>query len=696
MRSRQRFLCLTALLWPVASTPSWAAGFFVPEASPEGDAIALAAAPNGTLYAATSASIYALGPESETWAPRGAQPGPITTLQVAPSRELWALGANATFVSDDDGISWSEAPSPGAVIQHIAFEADGGILAATSTGLYRSARRGEPWQLLSLTTSPVGPILVRAAGEIWTSVADVLFVSHDGGSHWTRVAALGAAPSILVAHPTDGVYVTFPHDIVFHVTTLGSFSPVGALNHEVLDIFVVPNGLLCACVGAFDGYRDDGGIYRTTDNGDTWRLVSGPAHSTSTFVARPDGSVFALCGAGGTICPFDGGGVLRSTDSGGTWAPFGRGLGRAWVSSIVVDANGPNIVAAAGGEIWSSVDRGATWNQLADVYPLHCEARLPEVTARGGVVVATAPDGGLHVVSRGISYLFPDVFSTPVLSAHGTLVAVLRNEITTLNPPLFNSSTAARVSPQGPVRFIVSGPSRRLVAAGPGGTYLSDDDGMTWTQIANIGGPVTISSDERTLLVAEGPAVFQLRENNGWLAESTPPISTVDVLGVLFDGLGSAYALTADRVFRLFPAGSAWQDLGGADGGATHTSFAFGLDGTLHVATSAGLWRSAGALGEITDATPPSSDGLVVMGAVPNPARSGAEIAFSIARRGRISLVVYDVRGRVIATLLRGDELEAGFHTTRWEPRADVPNGVYEYRLTTGRADRSGRLVLAR
>ncbi|MCK4546138.1 MAG: VCBS repeat-containing protein [Candidatus Eisenbacteria sp.] len=68
----------------------------------------------------------------------------------------------------------------------------------------------------------------------------------------------------------------------------------------------------------------------------------------------------------------------------------------------------------------------------------------------------------------------------------------------------------------------------------------------------------------------------------------------------------------------------------------------------------------------------------------PNPAGSGTEIRFTIARRGQVTMRVYDVTGRAVRTLVEKG-LPAGEHTAFWDGRnaagAKVAPGVYLVRM---------------
>jgi hypothetical protein len=70
----------------------------------------------------------------------------------------------------------------------------------------------------------------------------------------------------------------------------------------------------------------------------------------------------------------------------------------------------------------------------------------------------------------------------------------------------------------------------------------------------------------------------------------------------------------------------------------------------------------------------------------PNPFNPSTEIQFSVAARGKASLVIYNTAGRRVATLAN-EVLDAGVYRRRWTGRSDtgapVASGVYFYRLQT-------------
>lgn len=78
----------------------------------------------------------------------------------------------------------------------------------------------------------------------------------------------------------------------------------------------------------------------------------------------------------------------------------------------------------------------------------------------------------------------------------------------------------------------------------------------------------------------------------------------------------------------------------------------------------------------------------------PNPFNPGTTIGYSIPAGGRVRIVVFDILGRVVATLKDGRE-NPGEHSVRWDA-GGIPAGIYLCRLESDRAAKTIRLVLVR
>jgi hypothetical protein len=82
------------------------------------------------------------------------------------------------------------------------------------------------------------------------------------------------------------------------------------------------------------------------------------------------------------------------------------------------------------------------------------------------------------------------------------------------------------------------------------------------------------------------------------------------------------------------------------------------------------------------------------LGAYPNPFNARTTISFSLDQTGPLTLEIYDLLGRKVATLIDGPML-AGEHQVVWN--ADqCSSGIYYCRLNSGSSTMSSRLTLVK
>jgi hypothetical protein len=83
----------------------------------------------------------------------------------------------------------------------------------------------------------------------------------------------------------------------------------------------------------------------------------------------------------------------------------------------------------------------------------------------------------------------------------------------------------------------------------------------------------------------------------------------------------------------------------------------------------------------------------------PNPFNPETNIDFSLPKEQEVSLVVFNLLGQQIRTLVSG-ALGPGQHTAHWDGHNDkgaqVPSGVYFYRLYTSEFSQTNKMVLVR
>ena len=247
--------------------------------------------------------------------------------------------------SDDDGRTWERGP-------------EGAIVFPADTGRSLEA-------VWSIAPSPCDPDVVWAGTE-----PSALFRSTDGGVSFEMVRSLwdhphreqwgagfgGQAIHTLLPHPTDpqrltvamstgGVYRTTDGGDTWAPANQGiraEFMPEGAQYPEF--------GQCVHKVARDPGDPDrlylqnHGGVYRSDDGADSWTSIAEGLPSDFGFpvVAHPSTPgtlwVFPLGGADGRYPVGGDCGVYRSRDAGASWERFDKGLPDAFYSAVMRDA----------------------------------------------------------------------------------------------------------------------------------------------------------------------------------------------------------------------------------------------------------------------------------------------------------------------------------------------------------------------
>lgn len=215
--------------------------------------------------------------------------------------------------------------------------------------------------------------------------------------------------------------------------------------------------------------------------------------------------------------------------------------------------------------------------------------------------------------------------------------------------------------------------SRRFGDAVADAAYAIVDDGFGgvfltgyFSFFVDFGGGelVGFGNSDTFLAKFDSDGVHQWSEAFGSGQSDVGNALTVGSNAVLFTG---SFALSAD--FGGGPLNSA----GGAD--------VFLVKYDADAATGAGAPRAVTSLGVN----------------YPNPFNPQTSIPFSLASEGRVTLRVFDVSGRLVATLL-DEHRGAGEHVARWDGRASsgggAPTGVYFARLEANGSTDTMKMVL--
>lgn len=95
---------------------------------------------------------------------------------------------------------------------------------------------------------------------------------------------------------------------------------------------------------------------------------------------------------------------------------------------------------------------------------------------------------------------------------------------------------------------------------------------------------------------------------------------------------------------------------------------------------------------EEVSASIPTPEEFTLHSAHPNPFNPSTTISFSLPQASRVNLLVYDIFGRLVATLINGWR-DAGIHEVTFDG-SGLASGIYVYRLQAGQFTAGGKMVL--
>lgn len=297
-----------------------------------------------------------------------------------------------------------------------------------------------------------------------------------------------------------------------------------------------------------------GALHRSTNNGLSWEVAAAETWTEGVYLLKtgPDGTVYAGRHDG----------LYRSTD-GVNWEP--TALNDA-VTTITFTASG-DVVVGGVGRVHISSNQGGSWLY---VIPIVASTRMFKVTITGdGTWLAGAyQEGIMRSTNEGASWEHADaglpnreVYSMTTIN--GSIVFAGLNATTyrsTDNGDSWQEAEGLR----GENTYAVHRMSTtRLGAETTGGLFISDDDGLTWTRIAEN----DIRRNFGTFLVSSGGTLFAA--SDGMLQRSTdgggtwlrgdaglhvPAVSAITVAGDEQYFAGSLYS----GLYRSDDAGKNW------------------------------------------------------------------------------------------------------------------------------------------
>jgi photosystem II stability/assembly factor-like uncharacterized protein len=272
-----------------------------------------------------------------------------------------------------------------------AGDAQAGVFVSTNAGVtWKAGSVGLPASLA------VNALAFDTAGKkLYAATSVGLFVSSDSANSWSRVAGVPTDSYSALAFDVNTpqiVYVASAHSGVLmsrddgmHWTSVSSSLSAGVLTSVLYDSN--QKDLWAASANS---------IYRSSDNGATWRTMDGglPANVGINTLAQG-----AVSGSSDLIFAGTNHGFFLSNDAGQHWAQSQFSLANLKVSSVLLDATQVAVVYASTDiGVLRSNDSGQTWGPVS--------SGLPNNQVFAGLVQGDANYAQLFVGGNGV-YRYP-------------------------------------------------------------------------------------------------------------------------------------------------------------------------------------------------------------------------------------------------------------------------------------------------
>jgi photosystem II stability/assembly factor-like uncharacterized protein len=358
---------------------------------------------NSTVYAGTLDGLFATTDNGLTWAQNSFLVNiPVSSILIDSSNNIFCGtgyydNGNGVFYSTDGGQSWTQLGLGGKIVLSLAFDSQGNLYAGTKEdGLYKTTDLGQNWEQYNkgLYRKEVFRLKLNKQDDIFIgSENEGVYRSTSNGDSFEHIGLPISRVKNIMFSGDSLVIASTPSGVQKYNRFNQKWTNLGLQNVEAVTI--TPSDYLYAATF-------DGGLYKSTDLGNTWiltSLTSDSLMSVYNVLAVNDDTVFAATesnlrysydgGISWTITPIRTGyfsrslffkkslwvrgwdtnyRLYKSTDFGESFNPVITGIGSLSDNNSIYETNNGYVFLSVADinlrSVLRSTDNGQNWTQV--------------------------------------------------------------------------------------------------------------------------------------------------------------------------------------------------------------------------------------------------------------------------------------------------------------------------------------------
>lgn len=236
--------------------------------------------------------------------------------------------ADGLFKTTDKGMSWIEVSTlSNSTISYLISDRRDYLYAATSTGFYLSSNMGSTWYYRWQSLSAVQAVAVGVNNKIFAGTTQGMFISTDEGKSWTNPIELQGKYVWVIKSNNNNVFAGTMGKGIYRSTNNGDSWDQLDTTNGLTDMYVWGLAIDTTNNKLFAGTRL-GGLLVSTNSGNNWEQIS--EFSTGGIYVH-NNSIY--CGTRGS-------GIFYSSNSGSTWDTINTGITNLFVNCFTIDKEG--------------------------------------------------------------------------------------------------------------------------------------------------------------------------------------------------------------------------------------------------------------------------------------------------------------------------------------------------------------------